>query len=244
MLKMFKKIFKAEPTPASAVYNKTLTNRDTRLEMLENEIRVIKDATKLSRETVSNLCTMYDNDGINGLKRDIVQLGKILETQNNKIDALYLFVKAGLASHYEEFIKIKKYVDSNKTKPLFNSNQLRSIEAAIAKLDKNMAADARVSDGIKAVGDLINKFTTYLKVNMDKKMHKVTKTMEKAVKEIKSDKPKAAVKSLKSAEKKNEKLVKIDKNVRDPIIEAVEKKGKCNGKSCVPKLPKDFGKVK
>ncbi len=58
---------------------------------------------------------------------------------------------------------------------------------------------------------------------MDKKMHKVTLKMKKAEKEVKKAKPKAAVKVLKSAEKKNEKLVKIDKNVRDPIIKKFKK---------------------
>jgi hypothetical protein len=51
---------------------------------------------------------------------------------------------------------------------------------------------------------------------MDKKMHQVTKKMEKAVKVIKG------------AEAKNEKLVKQDKNVRDPQIKqykAMKRKG-------------------
>lgn len=42
-------------------------------------------------------------------------------------------------------------------------------------------------------------------------MHKVTKKIEKAEK------------ILKSAEKKNEKLVKMDKNVRDPQIKEYKK---------------------
>ena len=58
---------------------------------------------------------------------------------------------------------------------------------------------------------------------MDKKMHKVTKSMKVAEKDIVKGKPKAAVKALKGAEKKNEKLVKIDRDVRDPIIEAFTK---------------------
>ena len=71
---------------------------------------------------------------------------------------------------------------------------------------------------------------------MDKKMHKVTDRMKVAEKDIKKGKDKAAIKTLKSAEKKNEKLVKIDKNVRDPIID------KC--KKVKAKLPKEFGRVK
>ena len=60
----------------------------------------------------------------------------------------------------------------------------------------------------------------YLKRNfkMDKKMHQVTKRMKTAVKDVKKCKPAAAVKVLKKADKKNEKLVKIDRDVRDPLI--------------------------
>lgn len=58
---------------------------------------------------------------------------------------------------------------------------------------------------------------------MDKKMHQVTKRMEVAAKDIKQHKLKAAEKVLKGAEKKNEKLVKIDKNVRDPMIDKYKK---------------------
>lgn len=54
--------------------------------------------------------------------------------------------------------------------------------------------------------------------SMDKKMAKVTKTMKVAEKDIKKGKPKAAVKALKGAEKKNVKLTAIDRNVRDPLI--------------------------
>lgn len=58
---------------------------------------------------------------------------------------------------------------------------------------------------------------------MDKKMHKVTESMKSAVKNIDKGKPKEAAKVLKGAEKKNEKLVKIDRDVRDPLIEKCEK---------------------
>lgn len=61
---------------------------------------------------------------------------------------------------------------------------------------------------------------------MDKKMHKVTEKMKMAEKDIKKGKSKAAVKVLKKAEKKNEKLVKIDRDIRDPLIEKCKKKMK------------------
>lgn len=58
---------------------------------------------------------------------------------------------------------------------------------------------------------------------MDKRMAKVTKQMKVAERDIKKGKPKAAVKALKGAEKKNVKLTKIDRDVRDPEIEAYHK---------------------
>lgn len=58
---------------------------------------------------------------------------------------------------------------------------------------------------------------------VDKKMHQVTKRMETAQKDIKKGEPKAAEKVLKKAEKKNEKLVKIDREVRDPMIKKCKK---------------------
>ena len=71
---------------------------------------------------------------------------------------------------------------------------------------------------------------------MDKKMHQVTKRMKTAEKDLKKGKPKQAVRVLKKAEKKNERLVKIDKNVRDPLIDKAKKVAK--------KFPKDWAKVK
>lgn len=62
-----------------------------------------------------------------------------------------------------------------------------------------------------------------LETKMDKKMHQVTKQMQTAERDIKKHKNTQAVKVLKKAEKKNEKLVKIDKNVRDPLIDKAKK---------------------
>jgi fructose-1,6-bisphosphatase len=58
---------------------------------------------------------------------------------------------------------------------------------------------------------------------MDKKIHKITEKMKLAEKDIKTGKKKEAVTVLKKAEKKNEKLVKIDRDKRDPIIENAKK---------------------
>lgn len=54
-------------------------------------------------------------------------------------------------------------------------------------------------------------------------MAKVTKQMKTAARDIKKDKPKEAMKALKGAEKKNVKLTKIDREVRDPEIDAYKK---------------------
>lgn len=58
---------------------------------------------------------------------------------------------------------------------------------------------------------------------VDKKMHKVTKQMQVAEKAIKQGKSKQAVSTLKKAEKKNENLVKLDKEVRDPMLKKCKK---------------------
>ena len=58
---------------------------------------------------------------------------------------------------------------------------------------------------------------------MDKKMAKVTKSIKVAEKDIKRDQPKKALMALKGAEKKNVKLTKIDREVRDPEIEEFKK---------------------
>lgn len=76
-----------------------------------------------------------------------------------------------------------------------------------------------------------------LEAKVDKLMHKVTEKMKVAERDVKKGKKAAAVKVLKTAEKKNEKLVKEDKNVRDPIIHKVEKLKMSH------KLPKNWGKV-
>lgn len=65
---------------------------------------------------------------------------------------------------------------------------------------------------------------------MDKKMHQVTKRMKTAERDVKKGSKKEAVKVLKKAEKKNEKLVEIDRKVRDPAMKELKKMKKrgCN----------------
>ena len=58
---------------------------------------------------------------------------------------------------------------------------------------------------------------------MDKKMAKVTKQMKTVERDLKKGKKEDAMKSLKGAEKKNVKLTKIDREVRDPEIKAYKK---------------------
>ena len=73
-------------------------------------------------------------------------------------------------------------------------------------------------------------YEQHMEGKMDKKMHKVTESIKVAEKDIKKGKPPIAVKTLKGAEKKNEKLVKIDRDVRDPIIDKTKKLCKEVGK--------------
>lgn len=54
-------------------------------------------------------------------------------------------------------------------------------------------------------------------------MAKVTKQMKTAGRDMKKGKPQEAMKALKAAEKKNVKLTKMDRDVRDPEIEAYKK---------------------
>lgn len=58
---------------------------------------------------------------------------------------------------------------------------------------------------------------------MDQKMAKVTRQMKTVGRDIKAGKKSEALKALKGAEKKNVKLTKIDREVRDPEIKAYEK---------------------
>ncbi len=54
-------------------------------------------------------------------------------------------------------------------------------------------------------------------------MAKVTKQMKTAGRDIKEGKKSEALKALKGAEKKNVKLTKIDREVRDPLIKKEKK---------------------
>lgn len=60
-------------------------------------------------------------------------------------------------------------------------------------------------------------------------MAKVTRQMKTAGRDIKAGKKEKALKSLKGAEKKNMKLTKIDREVRDPLI---KKEKKMERKGC------------
>jgi len=62
---------------------------------------------------------------------------------------------------------------------------------------------------------------------MDKKMHKVTEKMKDVERDIKQKQMAPAIKKLHNAEKSNEKLVKIDKEVRDPLVEKAKHMKKC-----------------
>lgn len=65
---------------------------------------------------------------------------------------------------------------------------------------------------------------------MDKKMHRVTQKIKTAEKDLKEGKKAKAEAILKAAARSNEKLVKIDREERDPYIEKCEKAGVKHGK--------------
>lgn len=54
-------------------------------------------------------------------------------------------------------------------------------------------------------------------------MSKITRQMKTAARDIKAGKKTDALKALKGAEKKNVKLTKIDREVRDPLIKKEKK---------------------
>lgn len=90
--------------------------------------------------------------------------------------------------------------------------------------------EAEVYGGLCEVTLLIEMFFKYMETIVDKKMHQVTERMKTAGKDIAKGKTKQAEAVLKGAEKKNEKLVKIDREVRDPLIDKCKKDMKMKGK--------------
>lgn len=99
----------------------------------------------------------------------------------------------------------------------------REIRTQIEATKAALHPESSVYSGLVEITALIELFYNYLEGTMDKKMHKVTEKIKIAEKDIKKGAPKAAAKVLKGAEKKNEKLVKIDREVRDPLIEKAKK---------------------
>lgn len=89
---------------------------------------------------------------------------------------------------------------------------------------KNMFRDmCYLAYGYEGVLNVLEFLLQKLGEPMDKKMAKVTKQMKTAERDIKKGDKKGAVKALKGAEKKNVKLTKIDRTVRDPEIKAYKK---------------------
>lgn len=106
----------------------------------------------------------------------------------------------------------------------------RRIQTQIEFVRQQLHPDSLIQHAFIEMTTLIQMFFNYLEKQVDKKMHKVTEKMATAEKEIKKGSKKAAVKVLKKAEKENEKLVKIDREVRDPMIKKCKKAMKEGGK--------------
>lgn len=99
----------------------------------------------------------------------------------------------------------------------------RSLSAQIEFTRQALRPESEVYWGLCEVTALIEMFFNYLEKEMDKKMAKVTKQMKTAGREMKKGDKAEAMKTLKKAEKKNVKLTKLDRTVRDPEIKAYKK---------------------
>ena len=90
----------------------------------------------------------------------------------------------------------------------------------------NLKPESLIFDSLVQVTNLIDLFFYYMENEVDKTMHNISKRIETAERDVEKKKPKEAVKVLKKAVKKNEKLVKIDREVRDPMIKKCKKEMK------------------
>ncbi len=109
---------------------------------------------------------------------------------------------------------------------LINSDRAEQMHLQLARTRAALTPEATMCDGCKEITNLIQMFFNYMEESMDKKMHQVTKRMQTAGRDIKKGKGKEAVKVLRKAVKKNEKLVKEDRKVRDPLIKKCKKQMK------------------
>jgi len=103
-----------------------------------------------------------------------------------------------------------------------------NLQCQIMVCRETQTPDALILDGLVEITNLIDFFLKYFtkkEEEMDKKMHKITEKMKVADKDLKKGKIATAGKVLRDAEKKNEKLVKEDKIVRDPLIAKAKKAG-------------------
>jgi len=108
-------------------------------------------------------------------------------------------------------------------RPTAQQIKRRSLAAQIEITKLALQPSSEVYAGLCETTFLVEKFFNYLEGKMDKKMAKVTKEMKTAARAIKKGKKNAAVKALKGAEKKNLKLTKIDREMRDPEIKEYKK---------------------
>jgi hypothetical protein len=157
-------------------------------------------------------------------------------TVSNLPDAVHRHLNEYWIKELDQFTRglLPPFGKCNKKKAI-NLKRLKLLEQ-LECARRSLNASSNVRSSFKEMIKLMKMFFNYLEENMDKKMHKVTKQMQTAVKDVRKGDPKRAVKTLKKAEKKNEKLVRIDKTVRDPVIHKVEKEGNCKGKKCVAKI--------
>lgn len=105
------------------------------------------------------------------------------------------------------------------------------LQTQIQVVKEALKPEAEMYIGLCEFCALIDLFFKYLESHeMDKKMHQITKRITAAEKDIKKGKDEQAAKVLKKAASKNEKLVKEDREVRDPMIKKCKKEMKMKGK--------------
>lgn len=105
-----------------------------------------------------------------------------------------------------------------------------NLRAAFKYANKYLKPEAMIYQGFIAMRGLLLNHFKYMEF-MDKKMAKVTKAIKTGERDIKEGKAGAAVKALEGAKKKNVKLTKEDRDVRDPLIERCKKAMKGSSRS-------------
>lgn len=153
---------------------------------------------------------------------DACQFQGYVALEHIEVEALRQTAKAYKIARGVELLNEDWIVNIRNT--MEQPKEVNKIQQQIALTRKSLLPESLIIDGCVAVTDLIEMMFVYLEDKfMDKKMHKVTEKIKTAGKDLGKGKKAAAVTELKSAAKANEKLVRIDRDVRDPMIAKCKK---------------------